>query len=90
MPPPPTLRSGQIYMKDAHCAESNEESICRFLFFKLWLFVFTVFGDISSFLSVLSIKKEFPSKVVLKERTKVTKNVTTRNYDHKKKCKTYE
>ena len=32
------LRSGHIYKKDAHCAEPNEKSIFRFLFFVLpWL-----------------------------------------------------
>ena len=29
--PPPPLRSSHIYMRDAHCAESNEISIFRFL-----------------------------------------------------------
>ena len=33
-PPPPT-RSGRIFMKDAECAEENEKSILRFLFFQL-------------------------------------------------------
>ena len=31
-----------IFMKDAHSAESNEKSIFRFLFFELWLILFTV------------------------------------------------
>ena len=37
---PPPLRSGPIFMKDVHSAESNEKSCFRFfqfLVFKLWL-----------------------------------------------------
>ena len=47
-PSPPPLRSGHIHMKDAHSAESNEKSYFRyfrFLFFQLWLIVFTINGD---------------------------------------------
>ena len=44
-----SLRSGHIYMKyDAHSAESYEKSIFRFflfLFFKLWLIVFTIYHN---------------------------------------------
>ena len=39
------LRSGHIYMKDAHSAESNEKSsiiFLRFLVFELWLIAFTI------------------------------------------------
>ena len=36
-------------MKDAHSAESHEKSILRFLFFELWLIVYTIvytiYGD---------------------------------------------
>ena len=32
-------------MKDAHCAEPSEKSIFLFLFFELWLIVFTIYGD---------------------------------------------
>ena len=38
----PPLKNGQIYMKDAHCAATNEKSIfrfLRFLFFELWSIV---------------------------------------------------
>ena len=51
-PPHTPLRSGHIYMKDAHSAESNEKSIFRFLFFELWLIVFTIHGDTPGFSSV--------------------------------------
>ena len=30
-------RPFQIYMKDAHCAETNEKSNFQFSFFELWL-----------------------------------------------------
>ena len=57
--PPPFLKSGHIYMKDAyHCtylsckyahfwgsAESTEKSYFRFLFFELWLIVFVIYCD---------------------------------------------
>ena len=37
---PPTLSLAPVLMKDAKCAESNEKSIFRFLFFKLlWKFI---------------------------------------------------
>ena len=39
-------------MTDAECAETNEKSIFRFLFFELWLIVFTIFGDTLEFPSV--------------------------------------
>ena len=42
---PPALRSGHIYMKDAHSTESNKKSYFRFfqlLFFVLWLILFLV------------------------------------------------
>ena len=42
------VRSGHIYMKDVHSAESNEKSYFRFLFFELWLIVFTIYGDTSA------------------------------------------
>ena len=29
--------------KDAHCAEPNENSIFQFVFFELWLIVFTIY-----------------------------------------------
>ena len=45
MQAPSPLRSGNICMKDAHSAESNEKSIFRFLFFELWLIVFTIYGE---------------------------------------------
>ena len=48
--PPP--QKGHIYVKDAHSAESNEKSIFRFLFFELWLIVFTIHGDTPGFSSV--------------------------------------
>ena len=32
-------------MKDAQCAETNEKSIFRFLFFELWLIVLTILDD---------------------------------------------
>ena len=48
MQTPPPLRSGHIYMKDAHSAESNEKSYIRFfwfLVFELWLIEFTIYDD---------------------------------------------
>ena len=35
MQTPPPLRNDQIFMKDAQCAETNEKSIFRFLFYEL-------------------------------------------------------
>ena len=46
-PPPPPLSFDPIFMKDAECAESNEKSIFRFLFFELWLIVFTIYQKIT-------------------------------------------
>ena len=45
--PPPTLslRSGHIYMKNAHNTKSNEKSYVRFLFCELYLILFTIYGD---------------------------------------------
>ena len=43
--PPPPLRSGHIYMEDAHSAASNEKSYFRFSFFELWLIVFKTYDD---------------------------------------------
>ena len=40
----PPLSFDPTFMKDGQCAESNEKSIFRFLFFELWLIVFTVYG----------------------------------------------
>ena len=45
------LEISSIFMKDVHNAESNEKSIFRFLkflFFELWLSVFTIYGDTPS------------------------------------------
>ena len=39
----PMSYTGHIYMKYAHCAETNEKSIFRFLIFELWLIVFEIF-----------------------------------------------
>ena len=39
---PLPLRSGHIYMKDAHCAEPNEKSFIRFFRF---YFIFRVMAD---------------------------------------------
>ena len=41
----PPLRSGHIYMKDAHSAESIEKSYFQFLVFELWWIAFTIDGD---------------------------------------------
>ena len=55
----PPLRSGHIWMKDAHNTESIEKLIFRFLFSKLWLIVFTLFtGDTPYFPSVSPTKKK--------------------------------
>ena len=46
--PPSSLRSGHIYMKDAHSVESIEKLYIRFFrfsFFKLWLIAFTIYDD---------------------------------------------
>ena len=37
------FKSGQIYMKDAECAETNEKSILWFLLFEIWLFLYSKF-----------------------------------------------
>ena len=47
----PILRISHINMKDAHSAEANEKSyfsFVLFLFFELWLIVFTIYGDTPS------------------------------------------
>ena len=44
-PVPFYLRSGHIYMKDSYYVDPNGKSNFRFLFFELWLLVFTIFGD---------------------------------------------
>ena len=38
-----SLSFAPIFMKDAPSAESIEKSISRFLFFELWLIVFTIY-----------------------------------------------
>ena len=46
MQTPPPLRSGHIYMKDTHCAETNEKLIflfLRFLFFELYSILYSKF-----------------------------------------------
>ena len=45
---PPLFRRGHIYMKETHSAESNEKSCIRFLYFELWLIVFTIYGGTTS------------------------------------------
>ena len=52
------FKSVQIFMKDLECAETNEKSIFQFLFFELWLIVFTIYGDIMGFLSMSPTKKK--------------------------------
>ena len=43
------LRNGQIFMKDAQCAETNEKLIFRFLLFELLMFFFlTIFKCFST------------------------------------------
>ena len=39
---PPSLRRGQIHMKDAHCAEPKEKFIFKFLFF--WVFADCIYN----------------------------------------------
>ena len=51
-------------MKDAHSAELNEKSIFRFLFFELWLIVFTIYGDTPGFSSVSPTEQKNLSKLV--------------------------
>ena len=36
-----SFKRGQIYIKDAQCAETNEKSILRFLFFQLWSILYS-------------------------------------------------
>ena len=60
----PSLRNGKIYMKDAHCAEKNETSIFRFLFFELWLIIYNFWWHTSISKCVTDRKYKFPSKVV--------------------------
>ena len=52
------LRIAPVFMKDAHSAESNENSMFRFLFFELWLIVFTIYGGTPGISSVSPIKKK--------------------------------
>ena len=43
---PPGLSFAPMYMKDTHSIESNEKSIfqfLQFLFFELWLLIFTIY-----------------------------------------------
>ena len=42
--PPSPLRNSQIFIKDAQCVETTEKLILRFLFFELWLSLFTIFN----------------------------------------------
>ena len=56
--PPLRLRIDFIYMKDAHSAGPNEKLIFQFLFFELWLIVFTIYGDTPGFSSVGFHKKK--------------------------------
>ena len=44
---PHMTKSGHICMKDAHLAETNEISIFRFLFFKLWSILYSKFTESS-------------------------------------------
>ena len=54
---PPSLRNSQIYMKDANCAETNEKSIFRFLFFELWWKFIQNWGDSGSKMTITWIIK---------------------------------
>ena len=36
METPPPLKNGQIFIKDAQCAETKEKSIFQFLVFEIW------------------------------------------------------
>ena len=59
MQTPTAFRSGHIYMKDAHNSESIEKPHFRFfryLFFELWLIVFTIYGNTSSLPPTKNIK----------------------------------
>ena len=43
-PPPSFFRNGHIYMKNAQCAETNENfifQILRFLFYELWMILYS-------------------------------------------------
>ena len=40
---------GHTYMKDAHCAESNEKSIFQIFIFELWLILQSKFIKIDQF-----------------------------------------
>ena len=61
---PPSLRNCPIFIKDARSADSDEKSILWFLFFELWLIVFTIYGDIFEvFKCVTDQKKESPKVV---------------------------
>ena len=62
----PPLRSGRIYIKDTHCGEPNEKLIFQFLFFDLWLIVFTIFKSVTSISKSVTNQKN-------KIRTKVTR-----------------
>ena len=39
------FQSVQIYTRDAACAETNEKSIVRFLFFEIWSFLYSKYGQ---------------------------------------------
>ena len=58
---PPPLSFAPIFMKDVHSAESNEKYIFRYLFFELWLIVFTIYGS-PRFSSVSPTEKKIVQK----------------------------
>ena len=46
-------------MKDAHSAESNEESIFQFLFFELWLIIFTNYQKFTDQIKMLNLQERW-------------------------------
>ena len=69
--PPLLTIIAPIFMKDAHSAESNENAffrLIRFLFFELWLILFTIYGDTCNFKYVIDQKKVVQKLSNLQER----------------------
>ena len=69
--PPIPLSLTPISMKDAHSAQSNEKSIFRFLqfiFFELWLIVFTIY-------QIFSDEKMFKSCQIYRKDEDCSENI---------------
>ena len=59
----PFLSFAPLFMIDAHSAESNGKSIFLFLFFELWLIVYTIYGDTPSLAPTKKKVVKFTGKI---------------------------